>query len=146
LIAWSLLAIIAFVDFKTQYIPNQLSYCLLWMGLILPTLFGQGTYQESILGAIFAYGLLKILQAIYLYGFKKMALGDADPLLAGAVGAWIGPLFLPYFFLGSSLLMMGVVLLTKRNQSIWQTHYPFGVGLSIAGTIAIGYKVLRFVI
>ena len=137
LLAWSLLVIIAYTDFKTHLIPNFFSYGLLWLGMLFPIIFHQGSLESSILGTIIAYGLLKSLQIVYLYGLKRVALGDADPLLAGALGAWINPFYLPYYFLGATFIMFVLIVFSKRNQSVWQTQFPFGVGLALAGGIVI---------
>jgi prepilin signal peptidase PulO-like enzyme (type II secretory pathway) len=70
----------------------------MWLGFYAAIEFGKLPLETSLLSTVLTYGFLKLLSFIYLYGFNKTALGDADPLLAGAIGAWLNPLQIPYFF------------------------------------------------
>ncbi len=93
---WFLIAL-TMIDFDTQYLPDQLTYPLLWLGLIgslWHPVWGDGaapvTPRDSIIGA--AAGYLS-LWSVY-WAFKlitgKEGMGYGDFKLFAALGAWMG--------------------------------------------------------
>ena len=95
------------------------------------------------LGIVLAYGLLKLLQIYYLLVRRQQALGDADPLLAAAIAAWIGVYQLPYYLIVACVLTILLALgLRKKGTSIWQQQFPFGPALALAGLGFILYRLV----
>jgi prepilin signal peptidase PulO-like enzyme (type II secretory pathway) len=70
----------------------------MWLGFYAAFVFNKLPLEMSLLSTVLAYTILKTIALIYLYGLNKIALGDADPLLSGAIAAWLSPFQIPYFF------------------------------------------------
>ena len=139
----SLLLAITVFDFKTMLIPDVLSYGVLWLGLAVHALIERQSVEVYLLGIVLAYGLLKLLQIYYLLVRRQQALGDADPLLAAAIAAWIGVYQLPYYLIVACVLTILLALgLRKKGTSIWQQQFPFGPALALAGLGFILYRLL----
>ena len=65
-------------------------------------------------------------------------MGEGDFKLLAALGAWLGPVLLPFIILLSSLLgsIIGIILMRKRAES---RPFAFGPYLAIAGMVALLY-------
>ncbi len=157
LFAWTLIAVAA-IDWKTQLIPDELSYLLLWSGL-----FYNGvshfliTPRLAILGAMAGYLLLWIIANVYKMTRKQDGIGYGDCKLLAALGAWLGVWQLPQLLLVSSILALCFVLLEAIfNHAGWrasglqpvqdgqrlklldgQRRLPFGPFLVIAGLMRL---------
>ncbi len=147
LAAISLLVLIAYIDLYRQVIPDVLSYLLFWLG-ILYLFVNPVIGLFSVMTALVAYLVLKLLQLIYLLGLKKMALGDADPLLAFALGIWLPLELLPYWFMLSAGTTIAVVMWQHGRQArasdsqpfLWKQHFPFGPGLVLGALLCFIYQ------
>ena len=137
----SLLLAITVFDFKTMLIPDVLSYGVLWLGLAVHVLIERQSIDAYLLGIVLAYGLLKLLQIYYLLVRRQQALGDADPLLAAAIAAWIGVYQLPYYLIVACVLTILLALgMRKKDVSICQQQFPFGPALALGGLGLILYQ------
>ncbi|MDC8759849.1 prepilin peptidase [Janthinobacterium fluminis] len=137
--AYSLVAM-TFIDADTQLLPDDLSYPLLWAGLLMNL---NGTFvplHDAVIGAAAGY---LALWAVY-WGFKlatgKEGMGYGDFKLLAALGAWLGWAMLPTIILLSSvvgaLVGIGLIVLAKRGRD---KPIPFGPYLAAAGLIALLY-------
>ena len=135
---WALLAL-AMIDFDTTLLPDDLTYPLLWAGLLLAvTGISPVSLNDAVIGAAAGY---LALWSVY-WAFKlltgKEGMGYGDFKLLAALGAWLGWQLLPLVILLSSLVgavVGGALLLSglvKRDQGI-----PFGPYLAGAGWIAL---------
>ncbi|MFN3713949.1 MAG: prepilin peptidase [Alcanivoracaceae bacterium] len=135
---WVLLAL-AMIDFDTTLLPDDLTYPLLWAGLLLSVMaVSPIPLQDAVIGAAAGY---LALWSVY-WAFKlltgKEGMGFGDFKLLAALGAWLGWQMLPLVILLSSLVgavVGGLLLATsmvKRDQGI-----PFGPYLAGAGWIAL---------
>ena len=133
---WALIAL-TMIDADHQLLPDDITYPLLWLGLIANLL---GTYtdlQSAVIGAMAGY---LSLWSVY-WGFKlltgKEGMGYGDFKLLAALGAWMGWQVLPVIILLSSLvgaiLGIGAILVMGRDKA---KPLPFGPYLAIAGMIA----------
>lgn len=154
----ALLIAMAGIDMDTQLLPDNLTLLLLWIGLLLsvptlvPSLFASVFNLEitlvrtsvlpvsptdSILGAVFGYGVLWLVFQAFRVATGKEGMGYGDFKLLGALGAWMGwQMLLPIVLISAGVgSVIGVLLLvtglTKRTQPI-----PFGPYLALAGWIA----------
>lgn len=140
---FSLLFLVSSFDIKYLLIPDVYSYSLLWVGILF--LFfhndGQNLY-DGIFATIIAYLLLKLLSLVYLIGFGRSVLGEADPLLAGSLGVWLGWEYLPIFFLSASVIGFAWIFLTSSTtrESIWCQRIPFGPALCISAALIFIFK------
>jgi leader peptidase (prepilin peptidase)/N-methyltransferase len=132
---WMLIAL-AGIDFRTQYLPDQLNYPLLWLGLLLsllPMFVPPGT---AIAGA--AIGYLSLWSVYWLFKLLtgKEGMGYGDFKLLAALGAWMGPAaLLPVILLSSligAIIGGGLIALRKHGRDI---PMPFGPFIAAAGWV-----------
>lgn len=132
---WTLIAL-AGIDFRTQLLPDQLTYPLLWLGLLLSLLPLFVLPASSILGA--ALGYLSLWSVYWLFKLLtgKEGMGYGDFKLLAALGAWMGPgALLPVILLSSlvgALLGGTLILLRRRGREV---PMPFGPFIAMAGWI-----------
>jgi leader peptidase (prepilin peptidase) / N-methyltransferase len=143
LLTWFLIAL-TFIDLKEQLLPDELTYPLLWTGLLL-SLWGTGSTsvpvepRAAILGAVCGY--LSLFSVYHLYRLltgQEEALGYGDFKLLAALGAWLGwKMLLPIIlFAAVTGAVGGFVLLRARGESL-RTPIPFGPFLALAGFLAL---------
>ncbi|MES2932021.1 MAG: A24 family peptidase [Pseudomonadota bacterium] len=133
-----LLIALTFIDADTQLLPDDLTFPLLWCGLLINV---SGTFvplTDAVIGAAAGYMSLWLV----FWGFKlatgKEGMGYGDFKLLAALGAWMGWAMLPIIVLLSSLVGaivgIGLIVFAKhaRNKPI-----PFGPYLAAAGMIAL---------
>jgi leader peptidase (prepilin peptidase) / N-methyltransferase len=140
LFTWFVIAL-ALIDFDTQLLPDQLTYPLLWLGLLMSLshpVWAPGaspvTPVDSILGA--AVGYLSLWSLFWIYWFirKEEGMGFGDFKLFAAFGAWFGWKMLLPILLFASLVgsICGVYLLYRRRKGL-ETKIVFGPFLAAAG-------------
>jgi leader peptidase (prepilin peptidase)/N-methyltransferase len=136
---YSLIAM-TFIDFDTQLLPDDLTYPLLWAGLLMNI---NGTYvplQDAVIGAAAGYLALWSIYWLFKLATGKEGMGYGDFKLLAALGAWMGWTMLPTIILLSSVVgaVVGIALIVfakhGRNNPI-----PFGPYLAAAGLIALLY-------
>ncbi|MDR3444779.1 MULTISPECIES: A24 family peptidase [unclassified Dyella] len=130
---WTLIAL-AGIDFRTQYLPDQLNYPLLWLGLLLSLLPMFVLPGTAILGA--AIGYLSLWSVYWLFKLLtgKEGMGYGDFKLLAALGAWMGPTaLLPVILLSSfigAIVGGSLIALRKHGRDI---PMPFGPFIAAAG-------------
>jgi leader peptidase (prepilin peptidase)/N-methyltransferase len=129
-----------FIDADTQLLPDDLTYPLLWAGLIMNI---NGTFvplQDAVIGAAAGYLSLWSIYWAFKLATGKEGMGYGDFKLLAALGAWMGWTMLPTIILLSSVVgaVVGICLIVfakhGRNNPI-----PFGPYLAAAGLIAMLY-------
>jgi leader peptidase (prepilin peptidase) / N-methyltransferase len=132
---WMLIAL-AGIDFRTQYLPDQLNYPLLWLGLLLSLLPMFVLPGTAIAGA--AIGYLSLWSVYWLFKLLtgKEGMGYGDFKLLAALGAWMGPTaLLPVILLSSfvgAIIGGTLIALRKHGRDI---PMPFGPFIAMAGWI-----------
>lgn len=133
-----LLIAMTFIDADTKYLPDVLTYPLLWIGLLLNT---QNTFvpiNDAVIGAAAGYLFFWLIGKLFYLLRKTEGMGQGDYKLLAALGAWFGWKMLPLIVLVSSLFgaVIGVVLivLAKRGRNY---ALPFGPYLAFAGLVAM---------
>jgi leader peptidase (prepilin peptidase) / N-methyltransferase len=148
---WFLIAL-TMIDFDTQFLPDQLTYPLLWLGLIVSLgqpVWGEGaapvTPRDSIIGA--AAGYLS-LWSVY-WAFKlltgKEGMGYGDFKLFAALGAWMGwQMLLPIILFASGVGALFGIVIMIRQRTGKDTPMAFGPFLAVAGwlTLIFGHAVV----
>ncbi len=146
LFAWLLIAM-TFIDFDTQLLPDDLTYPLLWAGLLVNI---NGTFvplQDAVIGAAAGYLVLWAVYWLFKLVTGKEGMGYGDFKLLAALGAWLGWAMLPTIILLSSVVgaVVGIslILFAKRGRD---KPIPFGPYLAAAGLIALlyGEQLARF--
>ena len=136
--SFTLLALAA-IDLDTTLLPDDLTYPLLWAGL-LAALLGVSpvSLPDAVIGAMAGYLALWSLYWLFKLLTGKDGMGYGDFKLLAALGAWLGWQYLPLVILLSSLvgLIFAAFMLAsgrlQRHQGI-----PFGPYLAIAGWVAL---------
>ncbi|RSZ58636.1 prepilin peptidase [Massilia atriviolacea] len=135
-----LLIAMTFIDADTQLLPDELTYPLLWIGLLLNINGSFVPLQDAVIGAVAGYLVLWSVATLYEKLRGQVGMGHGDFKLLAALGAWMGWSMLPSIILISSAVgsVVGICLIVfggrERNVKI-----PFGPYLAAAGLIALVY-------
>jgi leader peptidase (prepilin peptidase)/N-methyltransferase len=141
---WLLIAL-TMIDFDTQFLPDQLTYPLLWLGLIVSLwhpAWGASAEpigpRDSIIGAVAGYLSLWSVYWIFKLLTGKEGMGYGDFKLFAALGAWLGwKMLLLIIILASGVgALFGVVIMIRQRKGR-DTQIAFGPFLAIAGWIAL---------
>ena len=134
---YSLVAM-TFIDADTQLLPDDLTYPLLWAGLLINI---PGTFvplQDAVIGAAAGYLALWTIYWLFKLATGKEGMGYGDFKLLAALGAWLGWTMLPTIILLSSVVgaVAGIAMMVfaKRGRN---NPIPFGPYLAGAGLIAL---------
>ena len=121
---------LTFIDADTQYLPDQLTLLLVWLGLIYNFNGSFVSLQQAVFGAIAGYMSLWLLNFAHkkLRGFDGM--GGGDFKLLAALGAWLGASVLPIVVFAAALVGIVAALVMKAAKS---QPIAFGPCLAIAG-------------
>ena len=136
---WYLIALSG-IDIKTQYLPDNMTLPLLWLGIILNIFSTYTDLTSSVLGAIFGYLSLWLVFHIFKFITGKEGMGYGDFKLLAALGAWMGWQLLPLIILLSSAVgaIIGITMIVTKLQER-SKPIPFGPYLAVAGWIAMLY-------
>jgi leader peptidase (prepilin peptidase)/N-methyltransferase len=139
LFAWLLIAM-TFIDFDTQLLPDDLTYPLLWAGLLMNINATFVPLQDAVIGATAGYLVLWAVYWLFKLATGKEGMGYGDFKLLAALGAWLGWTALPTIILLSSvvgaLVGISLIVFAKRGRD---KPIPFGPYLAAAGLIAMLY-------
>jgi leader peptidase (prepilin peptidase) / N-methyltransferase len=130
---WAMIAL-AFIDFDTQLLPDDITLPLLWLGLIANA-FGTFTdLRSAVLGAVGGYMILWCVYWAFRILAKKEGMGYGDFKLLAAIGAWTGWQVLPVVIIASAGLgaVIGSLALWLARKGA-DTRIPFGPYLALGG-------------
>ncbi|MFA6984919.1 MAG: A24 family peptidase [Arenimonas sp.] len=136
LVFTAFLVAMAGIDLRTTYLPDQLTYPLLWLGLLISVVTMYVAPVSAILGA--AAGYLSLWSVYWLFKLVtgKEGMGYGDFKLMAALGAWCGlKAVLPILLISSvigAIVGSAWLLLKGRDRA---TQIPFGPYLAVAGWI-----------
>jgi leader peptidase (prepilin peptidase) / N-methyltransferase len=135
-----LLIAMAFIDADTQLLPDDLTYPLLWCGLLVNL---HGTFvsiNDAVIGAVAGYLVLWSVYWLFKLATGKDGMGYGDFKLLAALGAWLGWQMLPIIVLLSSVVgaIVGIALIVFKNLGR-DNPIPFGPYLAAAGVITLLY-------
>ena len=134
---WAMIAL-AFIDFDTQLLPDDITLPILWLGLIANA---YGTYTDlrsAVFGAIAGYMILWLVYWAFRLVAKKEGMGFGDFKLLAAIGAWTGWQVIPVVILASAGLgaIIGTLFLWLSRRRA-DTRIPFGPYLALAGIVGL---------
>ncbi|QBE62920.1 prepilin peptidase [Pseudoduganella lutea] len=142
-----LLIAMTFIDADTKLLPDDLTYPLLWAGLLVNL---NGTFvplADAVIGAAAGYLVLWSVYWLFKLVTGKEGMGYGDFKLLAALGAWLGWMMLPTIILLSSVVGavvgIGLIVFAKRGR---ENPIPFGPYLAAAGMIALlfGQEIAAF--
>lgn len=134
LFGWQLL-LIALVDADELWLPDRLTIPLLAGGLIAAAALPDRTLVDALLGAVVGFTALSLVARAYRHLRAKEGLGGGDPILFGAVGAWVGWIGLPSVLLwacAAGLSWIAARALARRPL-MRDEPLPFGPFIVIGG-------------
>ena len=133
-----LLIAMTFIDYDTKLLPDDLTYPLLWAGLLINI---DGTFvplRDAVIGAAAGYLVLWAVYWLFKLVTGKEGMGYGDFKLLAALGAWLGWAMLPTIILLSSVVgaIVGISLIVFARRGR-DNPIPFGPYLAAAGLIAL---------
>jgi leader peptidase (prepilin peptidase)/N-methyltransferase len=139
-LAWcaaiALLVAMSLIDLDTKYLPDDLTYPLLWGGLVVAALGWSIPLSAAVWGAVAGYVPLWLIASGFALLMKRQGMGGGDLKLLAALGAWLGwQAILPIILIASLAgLCVNVprMLLGKHQR---HQQYPFGPFLAAGGLI-----------
>lgn len=131
----TLLLALAFIDYQTTLLPDDLTQTLLWCGLAASALaWIDLPPQQSVWGAIVGYTSMWSVAFIFERVTRKQGMGAGDFKLFAALGAWLGPVaLLPIIMLASICGAATGVTLQLKQRLASDGYLPFGPFLAAAG-------------
>lgn len=155
-LAWcgfsAILVALAFIDWDTTLLPDDLTLPLLWAGLLASVLqLTQVPLASSVMGAAAGYLSLWLVYWAFKLATGKEGMGYGDFKLFAALGAWFGwealvPIILMSSVIGA-IVGIGMKVFSSLREGGYVPFGPFlvGAGLTamIAGPKAILDTVLR---
>lgn len=130
------LTTMAWIDFKTGYLPDTIQIALAIGGLTILIVGSPIGIQwiEAITGLLINGITFWTFGWIVSKHKDRDAMGLGDVKLVAVGGLWLGPLALPYLMaLAGLITILGVILsaiITKKKT--WKGEIPFGPGLASA--------------
>jgi len=128
------------IDVRTQLLPDELNYPLLWIGLgltLIPSWQPLPVSPSSaIVGALVGYLSLWSVYWLFKLLTGKEGMGHGDFKLLAALGAWMGPVaILPVVMLSSLIgaIVGGGLMLFRNHQR--DVPIPFGPYIAAAGWV-----------
>ena len=142
LLLYALLAL-AVIDSETGFLPDAVTIPLIFLGLLAAQFLG-GSFLPAAIGATIGGGGLYLLAGTYRTVRKREGLGGGDVKLMTALGAWLGPMNLPWVLLIASisgLAFAGLAMLQGSRAATWQAEVRFGPFLAVgaAATLFFGF-------
>ena len=135
---YAALICIVFIDWHHRLIPDVVSLPLIAAGL-LASVFSTSEYSvvsssDAIIGLVLGFGIFALLNLCYKLITHRSGIGGGDFRLAGALGAWLGWLMLPWVLLVAALLALiyGCWLLIRGQYSQTQ-GIQFGSFMGLSG-------------
>lgn len=137
---WGFIATVlalAFIDWNTTLLPDDLTLPLAWAGLIAAALGLSGvSLPDALWGAVAGYLSLWSVYWAFKLTTGKEGMGYGDFKLLAALGAWLGWQALIPLVLVASTLGAAVGLIMKATSSLREGRYvPFGPFLAFGGLL-----------
>jgi leader peptidase (prepilin peptidase)/N-methyltransferase len=139
----SLLVAMTVIDLHTQFLPDELTLPLLWIGLAATTVPVFVDPASAAVGAAAGYLSLWLVARLFELATRRefgTAMGEGDFKLLAGLGAWLGWQALPQVILLSALVgsVVGIGLMAARKAE-WTSKIPFGPYIAGAGWLAMVY-------
>lgn len=127
LLGWQLL-LIAVIDAEHFCLPDQLTLPLLATGGLAAVLLDHTAPLDALVGAAAGFSALWLLAFVYRRLRGREGLGDGDPFLLAAGGAWVGWMGLPSVLLWASAAGLSLVMarVLVGNRVTAADRLPFG--------------------
>lgn len=130
---------LAFIDWDTTLLPDDITLPLLWAGLIAAALgWTSVTLPNALWGAVGGYLSLWAVYWAFKLATGKEGMGYGDFKLFAALGTWFGWQALIPMILMASLIGAAIGIAMKFTSGLREGGYiPFGPFLAFAGLFAL---------
>jgi leader peptidase (prepilin peptidase)/N-methyltransferase len=137
LFTWILIAL-TFIDLDYHLLPDQLTFSLLGLGLLLSLFSLFCNSSDAIIGAIVGYLVFAVTQWFFHLATGKVGMGQGDYKFLAALGAFLGWQMLPIIILLASIsgIIFSVTHMAIKHQ-FKSVPLPFGPYLAVAGWISL---------
>ena len=137
LLTWTLIVHTG-IDIDHQLLLDEITYPILWLGLLTSLLGIFSTPTDAIIGAVVGYLCLWIVYQFFKIVTGKEGMGFGDFKLLALLGAWLGWQYIPQIIIISTLFgsIVGITLLMTKKLNK-EKAIPFGPYLAGAGFIAL---------
>ena len=126
------------IDFDNQLLLDEITFPVLWLGLLASLIPVFVSPSDAIIGA--AFGYLSLWSVFWLYKLftGKEGMGFGDFKLLALMGAWLGWQLIPQIILMSTLIgsIVGITLIVTKKLNK-EKPIPFGPYIAGAGFIAL---------
>lgn len=120
------LVLITVIDIEHQLILDSLSLPLLWLGLLVNSIYNFIPPETAIMGAVVGYLSLWLVFTGFKLATGKEGLGYGDFKLLAAIGAWLGWQALPMVLLIASLSGIAWGMMNVFFKSCTSSKFAFG--------------------
>ncbi|OGT43558.1 MAG: hypothetical protein A3F13_00480 [Gammaproteobacteria bacterium RIFCSPHIGHO2_12_FULL_40_19] len=148
ILTWGLITL-SFIDFNNQFLPDTITYTLLWLGLIISTKCLFVSSIHAIFGAVIGYLFLWSIAKFYILIRNKEGMGLGDCKMLAMIGAWVGLISLVNVLIFSTLLALIVGIILLAYKKIERANpIPFGPYIAIAGwcTVLYGDQLTQWIV
>jgi len=137
ILSWALITL-SIIDYDHQFLPDEITLPLLWLGLLFNAHFDAIPLYDAVLGAVIGYLIFWSLYKVFKILTGKEGMGYGDFKLLALLGAWFGWQSLLMIILISSLTgaIIGITLIVLKLQEKGKP-IPFGPYLAVAGWIVL---------
>lgn len=129
LLGWTLL-FLALLDLRAFWLPRIGGWGLVAAGLAVSAVFGREPLRAALIGAGLGWGGLATVGWAYARIRRREGLGEGDPPLLAAAGAWVGWPGLPTVLLLAALTGLAHGLLIRSADE--PARVPFGAHIGFA--------------
>jgi leader peptidase (prepilin peptidase) / N-methyltransferase len=132
LLCWSLIALAA-IDAEQLILPDQITFPLLWMGMIVNYFGIFSALSSSVIGTMVGYLMVWLPCQLHRIIHRREGMGHGDCKLFAALGAWFGWAPLPDVLLIACGIgfLFGIYAVFVRQRK-FNDELPFGSFLSVA--------------
>lgn len=136
--AFALMISLALIDADTKYLPDDLTYPLLWGGVIVAMLGWTIPLQTALWGVVAGFVPLWLIAKGFELLMNRQGMGGGDLKLLAALGAWTGwQGILPIILIASIVgLCVNLPRAMLGKHGRWK-QYPFGPFLVGGGLIVM---------
>ncbi len=136
--AFALMVSMALIDADTKYLPDDLTYPLMWLGVIVAAVGWTIPLHAAIWGIVAGFMPLWLIAQGFKLLMNREGMGGGDLKLLAALGAWTGwQGVLPIILLASIVGLCVNLPRSMMGKHGRYTQYPFGPFLVGGGFIVM---------
>jgi len=137
--SWGLITL-SFIDFKEQFLPDNITISLLWLGLFVNCYDFFTTPEYAIFGAIVGYAILWAVAKLFKAIRNKDGMGYGDFKMLAMLSAWLGiGMLLNILLISVTVAVIVSMILLAFKKIAKKNPIPFGPFLAFGGFVTLIY-------